>query len=68
VVRKIINGFHIKYKIILEKGENGRFSARVPSLPGCHSWGENREEANKNIKETLEGYLEVLHKSQKKRG
>ena len=35
-------------------------SAHVPTLPGCHSWGQMREEAIKNIKEAIEGYLEVL--------
>jgi len=29
----------MKYEIILENEEDGRFSAHVPSLPGCHSWG-----------------------------
>ena len=50
----------MKYEIILENEEDGRFSAHVPSLPGCHSWGENREETITNIKEAIEGYLEVL--------
>lgn len=50
----------MKYEIILEKEEDGRVSAHVPALPGCHSWGHTREEAIKNIKEAIEGYLEVL--------
>ena len=32
----------------------------VPALPGCHTQGENFEEAEKNIKEAIELYLESL--------
>ncbi|MFQ5751761.1 MAG: type II toxin-antitoxin system HicB family antitoxin [bacterium] len=51
----------MKYEIILEKEEDGRFSVHVPALPGCHSWGQTRAEAIKNIKEAIAGYLEVLN-------
>ena len=52
----------MKYEIILENEEDGRFSAHVPSLPGWHSWGENREETITNIKEAIELHLESLGK------
>jgi len=51
----------MKYEIILENEEDGRFSAHVPSLPGCHSWGKTREEAITNTREAIEGYLEALN-------
>ena len=44
--------------IILEPQEEGGFTAFVPSLPGCISEGETREEALANIKEAIELYLE----------
>jgi predicted RNase H-like HicB family nuclease len=50
----------MKYEIILEKEEDGRISAHVPTLPGCHSWGHTRHEAIKNVNEAIQGYLEVL--------
>lgn len=31
----------------------------MPSLPGCISQGETREEALKNIREAIELYLEI---------
>ena len=49
-----------KYTIALEQEEDGRVSAHCIELPGCHSWGENKEEALNNIKEAIEGYLMVL--------
>lgn len=48
----------MKLKIILEKSEEGGFTAYVPSLPGCISEGNTEEEAIKNIQEAVELYLE----------
>ena len=45
--------------IVLEPQEEGGFTAYVPSLPGCISEGETKEEAIKNIKEAIELYLEA---------
>ncbi len=47
-------------KVYLEKSEEGGYTVIVPSLPGCISEGETREEAIKNIKEAIELYLEPV--------
>ena len=47
------------YSIILEQDEDGSIIAEVAGLAGCHSWGETKAEALKNIKEALELYLDV---------
>lgn len=39
---------------------NGYYNAIVPALPGCFSYGANKEEALLNIKEAIELYLEEL--------
>ena len=44
--------------VILEIQEEGGFTVYVPSLPGCISQGESKEEAVKNIKEAIELWLE----------
>ena len=49
----------MKLTIVLEPQEEGGFTAYVPSLPGCISQGETKEEAVKNIKEAIELYLEA---------
>ena len=49
----------MKLTIVLEPQEEGGFTAYVPSLPGCISEGETKEEAVKNIKEAIELYLEA---------
>lgn len=46
-------------KVILEPQEEGGFTVFVPSLPGCISQGNSKEEALINIKEAIELYLEV---------
>ena len=48
----------MKITVILEPQEEGGYTAYVPSLPGCISQGETKEEAIKNIKEAIELYLE----------
>ena len=47
----------MKLKIVLEPSEEGGFTAYVPSLPGCISEGDSREEALENIREAIELYL-----------
>ncbi|MGA1819927.1 MAG: type II toxin-antitoxin system HicB family antitoxin [Thermoplasmatota archaeon] len=47
-------------KIVLEPSEDGGFTVYVPSLPGCISEGETREEAIENIREAIELYLEPV--------
>ncbi len=48
----------MKLTIILEPQEEGGFTVYVPSLPGCISQGNTKQEALKNIKEAVELYLE----------
>ncbi len=45
---------------MLEPSDEGGFTAYVPSLPGCISEGDFREEALENIKEAIEPYLEPV--------
>ncbi|CAN2040780.1 antitoxin HicB [Candidatus Magnetomoraceae bacterium gMMP-15] len=47
-------------KIILEKSEDGGYTAIVPSLPGCVSEGDSRQEAIQNIQEAIELYMEPV--------
>lgn len=50
----------MKLQIVLETSDEGGFTAYVPSLPGCISEGETREEAFRNIREAIELYLEPV--------
>jgi len=50
----------MRLKVVLEKSEEGGYTAFVPSLPGCISEGDTREQALANIKEAIELYLELV--------
>jgi predicted RNase H-like HicB family nuclease len=50
----------VKLKIVLEPSPEGGFSVYVPSLPGCISEGNTRDEAVTNIKEAITLYLEPI--------
>jgi predicted RNase H-like HicB family nuclease len=47
-------------KVVLEPSDEGGYTAIVPSLPGCISEGDSREDALKNIREAIELYLEPV--------
>ncbi|MGD9676499.1 MAG: type II toxin-antitoxin system HicB family antitoxin [Candidatus Bipolaricaulia bacterium] len=49
----------VSYKVILEPSKDGGYSVYVPSLPGCVSEGETYQEALGNIREAIQGWLEV---------
>lgn len=54
----------MKLHVIIEKDEAGYYVAEVPALPGCFSQGKTFEEAITNIKEAIEGWLEVMESKQ----
>jgi predicted RNase H-like HicB family nuclease len=41
---------------VMEPSEDGGFTVTVPSLPGCISEGDSKDEALRNIKEAIELY------------
>ena len=53
-------GNNMQYQIKLKKSEEG-YAVWCPSLPGCASQGETREEAVANIQDAIKSYLEVLN-------
>ncbi len=49
----------MQYKIRLQESEEG-FAVWCPSLPGCWSQGETKEEALENIKDAIQVYLDTV--------
>jgi predicted RNase H-like HicB family nuclease len=47
-------------QILIYPGEDNCWIAECPSLPGCISEGTTREDALRNIKEAIEGYILAL--------
>ena len=50
----------MKLTVILEPSDEGGYTAFVPSLPGCVSEGDTREETLRNLREAVELYLEPV--------
>ena len=54
----------MKLHIMIEQDEAGYYVAEVPALPGCFSQGQTYEDAIANIKEAIQGWLEVMESKQ----
>ena len=50
----------MKLRIVLEPSDEGGYTAYVPTLPGCISEGNSRDEALSNIREAIELYVEPV--------
>lgn len=48
------------YRIILTPEPDGGFTATVPSLPGCVTWGETIEDTKTMAREAISPYLEDM--------
>lgn len=46
-------------RVVLYAGEDGYVVGECLELPGCASQGPTREDALENIREAIEGWLEV---------
>ncbi|MCP8307855.1 MAG: type II toxin-antitoxin system HicB family antitoxin [archaeon] len=49
-----------KFTVILREEEEGGYSVQCLELPGAISEGDTKEEALKNIREAIQGYLEAF--------
>ena len=50
------------FNIIFRPEPEGGFTALVPALPGCVTYGRTLVEARKMVKDAISGYIESLRK------
>ena len=50
---------NVQYDVFVTE-QDGWFIADVPALPGCMSQGKTEKQALANIRDAIQGYLEVL--------
>lgn len=43
-----------EYKVVYDRDESGAWVAKVPSVPGCHSYGRTIEQARERVREALD--------------
>jgi antitoxin HicB len=53
---------HFRFNIVLRQEPEGGFTAIVPALPGCLTYGRTLGEAKKMVKDAIRGYIESLRK------
>jgi antitoxin HicB len=51
-----------RYKVMLRPEPEGGYTALVPALPGCVTYGRTVDEAKKMAKDAIGGYFESLKK------
>ncbi|MBW7865155.1 MAG: type II toxin-antitoxin system HicB family antitoxin [Candidatus Hydrogenedens sp.] len=49
----------MKFNVTVDRDEDGAWIVECPSIPGCISQGDTREEALENIREAIQLCLEV---------
>jgi predicted RNase H-like HicB family nuclease len=52
----------MKMRVLIEQDEDGKFVATCPTLTGCISQGNTRQEALANIRDAIAGYIQSLRK------
>ena len=50
------------YTVILKSEPEGGYTAIVPALPGCVTYGKSVESAREMVKDAIEGYIASLKK------
>lgn len=53
---------HRRFNLVLRPEPEGGFTAIVPALPGCVTYGHTLAEAKKMAKDAISGYIESLRK------
>jgi antitoxin HicB len=54
--------FRYRFNIVLRPEPEGGFTALVPALPGCVTYGKTLAEARKMAKDAIVGYIASLRK------
>jgi predicted RNase H-like HicB family nuclease len=50
----------MQYVVVIERGNDGSFSAYVPDLPGCVACGDTEDEVRRLIEEAVALHIESL--------
>jgi predicted RNase H-like HicB family nuclease len=49
----------MRFSVTLDRDEDGIWVVECPSIPGCVSQGQTKQEALENIKDAISGCLQV---------
>lgn len=51
---------NVRFKVIYQEESGGGYTAIVPSLPGCVTYGSTIKEAEKMVADAIDCYIESL--------
>ena len=54
----------MKIKAVIHLAEEGGYGAEVPALTGCITEGETKDEVIDNLRDAIEGWLDVANERQ----
>ncbi len=63
IYNKEMEAYVDSYRIHLEPEPEGGFTVTVRALPGCVTWGRDRDHAIEMAQECIEGFLEAMAKA-----
>jgi predicted RNase H-like HicB family nuclease len=52
------------YRVVFERDENGVWLARIPSVPGCHTYGRTLAQARRRVREALSLWVEEADRAE----
>jgi predicted RNase H-like HicB family nuclease len=50
-----------KYRAVYEREDDGRWTVRIPQVPGCHSYGRTIDQARERIREALSLFVSEVN-------
>lgn len=53
---------HFRFNVVFRPEPEGGFTALVPALPGCVTYGRTLDEAREMVRDAVRGYIESLRK------
>jgi predicted RNase H-like HicB family nuclease len=55
---KVVTVSQGRYAVIYERDESGAWNARVPEVPGAHTYGRSLQQARRRIREALDLWVD----------
>jgi antitoxin HicB len=53
---------HFRFNVVFRPEPEGGYTALVPALPGCVTYGRTLDESREMVKDAIRGYVESLKK------
>lgn len=62
IILNVMKKSHFRFNVVFRPEPEGGFTALVPALPGCVTYGRTLDEAREMVRDAVRGYIESLRK------